>query len=58
MEDYTPPLDLERYPRTDVYVPQDTSGGWALKVGSILDLKHQCADFHTDGSKIHPTSLE
>jgi amidase len=33
MDDYTPIVDLERYPRTDVHVPEDTvGGGWALKV--------------------------
>lgn len=35
MDDYLPPLDLQRYPRIDVHVPDDTvNGGWALKVSS------------------------
>ena len=31
-EDYVPEVDLDKYPRTDVHVPDDTDkGGWATK---------------------------
>ncbi|KAK5172260.1 uncharacterized protein LTR77_003898 [Saxophila tyrrhenica] len=31
-EDYTPELDLSKYPRTDVHRPEDTDkGGWAMR---------------------------
>jgi amidase len=31
-EDYVPKVDLDKYPRTDVHIPNDTSkGGWATK---------------------------
>lgn len=33
MDDYLPALDLQKYPRTDAYVPADTvDGGWAVRV--------------------------
>ncbi|KAL1889950.1 hypothetical protein Sste5346_008528 [Sporothrix stenoceras] len=31
-DDYQPTVDLEKYPRTDIHVPEDTcGGGWATK---------------------------
>ncbi|KAK7025456.1 hypothetical protein VNI00_015984 [Paramarasmius palmivorus] len=51
MNDYLPPVDLERFPRTNVHVPPDTENelrGWACKAtvrgaqGGILEGRRVC----------------